>query len=1267
MKQLALLLACLSFVTAAAAGNTPIQPPKTLRVAVITGGHGFDEKEFPKLFAPDTDLAVSILTQKDDSEIFEDISAWPYDVIVLYNMGQRISEKRQANFLALLDRGVGLVALHHSVAAFQEWPEFQNIIGCHYYIDDKTVNGVTHSKSAWREGIDMKVAVADATHPVTQGVTDFSIHDEGYYQYTFDPGVHVLLTVDHPNSAKIVALAKTSRNANVCYIQPGHGPLIFTNPNYQRLVAQAIRWAAQGPARETPGLSDLSAFREPLGDWLIAGEAFLDPQDEKKLAWKSGTGAVVNGPKGRTNHLVTKAEFGDVELHVEFMVPKDSNSGVYLQGRYEIQVLDSWGVEHPKYGDCGGIYQRWHEEKGLQESERGYEGRPPKVNASRKPGEWQSFDILFRAPRFDASGKKTANAAFVSVLHNGVLVHENEEVSGPTRAALFEDEQPLGPLMLQGDHGPVAYRNLRITPLAAGTKALAPDLYGQLAAYDFGQSHEALAAIEREIESAPPAHYPEIEERLLRVVSDASASFAAKEFACRMLQRTDSEKAVPVLAPMLTDEVAAHIARMALERIPGESVDAALLSAMKQTSGNLKVGLINTLGERRKTEYVDALAPVLEDADTAIAEAVAAALGKIGGDKALAALNKARQSGSTGVHEAASRACLSCASALLAQERYDAACGIFDEVFAANESAPVHAAAFSGRVRARGAAGAGLLIEALKGEEPELAATALRLARELPGAALTEQLADLVPLLSGERKALLMEALGDRADQAALPAVLAAVTDNDEDVRAAACRAAGLLGEASAVPALLAAAAGTGKESNAARESLARLRGEGVDESLAAVLKAGDTTVTKEAIQALAARQAVQSAPLLLGLARDSDPGLRREAINALTLLAGAEQMPALVDLLVNPLDASERPALETALVATAQRAKGDEQRTSPLSSALSTTSDNAVKCSILSVLGKIGDSASLASVRTALQEDQPEVNDAAARALSAWPSPEPLNDLLMLARGGRNETQKTLALRGYVRLLNADPGMSARNRLSGYTEALTLAKQDGEKRAILAGLGTVPTVEALNMAFALLENEGLRAEAASAVLKIAEAVAATQPEAARTALQGTMECCKDDRVTAQAQTLLAKLRWQALQPFNIAEQGQASSPDGLEKDGGAGDDRAAIDGNPQTYWDETDGQPLYRLQVNFPEPKEVAAISILGYRHQDYAPKDFEVLCDGNTVKSVRNAAYSDNLFLTEFPTQTCKIVELRITGSHGGSPAVRELGIYPALPATT
>jgi len=206
---------------------------------------------------------------------------------------------------------------------------------------------------------------------------------------------------------------------------------------------------------------DFSAWRGNTGQWEIVGDTFTNPRNVNLLSSKPGTGVILNGPTGRTRNILSKAEFGDVRAHIEFMVPKGSNSGVYFMGRYEIQVYDSYGVEKGQYPgiECGGIYERWDNNK----NPKGFEGHSPRVNASRAPGQWQTFDVIFRAPRFDKNGRKISNARFEEIVHNGVVVHEDVELTGPTRGSTYNDEKPTGPLMLQGDHGPVAYRNIRLT------------------------------------------------------------------------------------------------------------------------------------------------------------------------------------------------------------------------------------------------------------------------------------------------------------------------------------------------------------------------------------------------------------------------------------------------------------------------------------------------------------------------------------------------------------------------------------------------------------------------------------------------------------------------------------------------------------------------------------------------------------------------------------------------------------------------------------
>jgi hypothetical protein len=206
----------------------------------------------------------------------------------------------------------------------------------------------------------------------------------------------------------------------------------------------------------------LSAFDQPSKNWTIEQAVFATYADTA-LQVSPGKGVLVNtlrsGKYHRSDDLKSKMQHGDIRLLVDFMLPKGMNSGIYLQGRYEVQLYDSWGKKTVKYSDCGGIYERWDDSRG--KGKEGYEGYAPRQNASKAPGLWQTLEIDFQAPRFDENSKKIANAIFKKVILNGLVVQENIEVSGMTRGAIFDKEAPFGPILIQGDHGPVAFRNLR--------------------------------------------------------------------------------------------------------------------------------------------------------------------------------------------------------------------------------------------------------------------------------------------------------------------------------------------------------------------------------------------------------------------------------------------------------------------------------------------------------------------------------------------------------------------------------------------------------------------------------------------------------------------------------------------------------------------------------------------------------------------------------------------------------------------------------------
>jgi hypothetical protein len=226
-------------------------------------------------------------------------------------------------------------------------------------------------------------------------------------------------------------------------------------------------------------LEDMSNFRPASSTWKIVGDVQMDSHStdvqvtpgkgvlvnqitEKDHAEIERLNAAKEWDKVNSYKLLTTWSHGDIELDLEVMVPKGSNSGIYMQGRYEVQLYDSWGVLSPKFSDLGGIYRNWESEPG-----KIYLGKAPLSNPAKAPGLWQKMHIVFQAPRFNEKGEKIANAKFIRVDVNGVTIHQNVEVPLPTGGPLEPNETAQGPLMIQGDHGSIAFRNIKYRMIGA--------------------------------------------------------------------------------------------------------------------------------------------------------------------------------------------------------------------------------------------------------------------------------------------------------------------------------------------------------------------------------------------------------------------------------------------------------------------------------------------------------------------------------------------------------------------------------------------------------------------------------------------------------------------------------------------------------------------------------------------------------------------------------------------------------------------------------
>jgi hypothetical protein len=230
------------------------------------------------------------------------------------------------------------------------------------------------------------------------------------------------------------------------------------------LAAAAARNAtAQNPSptlldlpSATLALSDLTEFRTVRGDWKIVGSAATDRLSSPVLVSSPGTGILVSAAPGAS--LSTKWEHGDLDLSFDVLLPEGSAPTVLLMGRYGVPLSESRMSGAPTMATIGAVAPRWDEARGA--SHEAFEGTLPRQDAGRAPGLWQHVDIVFRAPKF-AAGRKLANARFVKVSVNSVVVQDNVQVTGPTRGAAYRDESSSGPLVIDATHGVLALRNVR--------------------------------------------------------------------------------------------------------------------------------------------------------------------------------------------------------------------------------------------------------------------------------------------------------------------------------------------------------------------------------------------------------------------------------------------------------------------------------------------------------------------------------------------------------------------------------------------------------------------------------------------------------------------------------------------------------------------------------------------------------------------------------------------------------------------------------------
>jgi HEAT repeat protein len=584
------------------------------------------------------------------------------------------------------------------------------------------------------------------------------------------------------------------------------------------------------------------------------------------------------------------------------------------------------------------------------------------------------------------------------------------------------------------------------------------------------------------------------EEDDLIATLQSAAAVPQKCAACQRLRIVGTARAIPALSALLGDERTSHAARYALEAMPCDDAGAALRAAARTTSGLTQAGLIDSLGWRRDRAAVSQLGPLVAGTDQTVAAAAATALGRIGGDAAVAALSAVRDKSPPAVQPSILEGLLRCAEGMRAEGDESAAATLYRTLVADQFPVHVRVAAWRGLAQADAAGRSERFASALSGADGTLRAAAAQLVREMSDPQVIEACVARWDSLPAESQLAVMDAHRKRGVEA-LPTVRAATASPHLPVRVAGCQALAELNVPATIPLLAhAAAQGEPAEREAARDALARLHGPGMREALFGEVESLEPPAKVELLRALGERGESGAASVLLQHAAAEAEPVRVAALEALSKLAAEATLGPLLELVgKQPPDADGEP-LRRALFAACQASRDKQQATARVLGAMSGAAA-AERRQLLTLLNALGTPEALNAAQGAARDENLELAKDAVRVLADWPTAAAAPGLLELAARSDDGTLHALAMRGFVRLAaqESDPAQ----RIARLRQALTAARRTEEKRQALGQLGQLGAPAALDAVLPYLAEDGLRQEAATAAVSIAERLVESQPELA--------------------------------------------------------------------------------------------------------------------------------------------------------------------------
>ncbi len=651
----------------------------------------------------------------------------------------------------------------------------------------------------------------------------------------------------------------------------------------------------------------------------------------------------------------------------------------------------------------------------------------------------------------------------------------------------------------------------------------ADQLLGQITDYQFGEDRTKLSEFSDLVREAAQSQNESkvVEETILKFLQK-DATFAIKQFLCRQLRIIGSEKSVPVLSKMLSNEKTTDIASYALEAIPSDKVDVALIQALDKGTKKIKLGIITTLSVRGSEKAIEPIGKLLKSDDNEIAKTAATALGNIKGEKCIKLLATELESPNKILQKVVADSYLKCADNLT-NENPTKAKHMYEQLYKKDMPTMIKQSAFIGLFNTSENQEELIYNAILKGEGI-IKYIAISKLQDIPSGYTLTKFSKLLPKLSPENQIQLLGMIENRVDKASHQYVLQTLNSKEPLVRIASLNALSKIGLANDVIAIAFIAANkSGDERRAARSCLDLLNNKNVDETIVANIANVKNPVKIELIRAVGTRGISSAFDTLIKNINSKDRRVRTAAYTALAEVATVKNLFTLTDKLFTITNSTDRKRMERTISKVSAKYP-DNSFANFLLKKYNVVNSINDKCSVLRLLGYTNNISALELLRKESKDDNEEIKTAAITGLSSWATPAPLNDLLDALKNAKSEKVRKAAWKGFTTFIPMDKSLSDSAKIEMFKISLKYAKTSNEKNLALDGIGHIDNFASLAALKEYYNDPTVKETVEDGINRVGWHVREKHPEEVKAFILDIIKITADERYKEKSQKLVKNI-----------------------------------------------------------------------------------------------------------------------------------------------